>query len=86
MRACLQTPGLKWAGRRGASPWLFWTPSALGDSLRWLGARYSGTAGAGGAAAALRVVVTEGGLSIPRERLRRPPAVLRDGERIDFYS
>eukprot|EP00775_Hariotina_reticulata_P009616 gene9616-9777_t len=58
------------------APWLFKTPTGLRNTLVWLHKRYDGP----------EFWITENGVSGPDEEWRRPPEVLDDKFRQDFYQ
>lgn len=62
-------------GPVAASSWLFVTPDAFASTLTWLSRRYGSP----------EIWVTENGVSVEGEHEGRPPAVLRDGFRVDYF-
>jgi beta-glucosidase len=69
-------PGGAKIGAQAASSWLFVAPDAFRSTLEWLSARYGSP----------EIWVTENGVSVKGEHEARPPAVLRDAFRVDYFS
>jgi len=69
-------PGGAKIGPASASSWLFATPGAFASTLTWLSRRYGSP----------EIWVTENGVSVPGEHEGRPPSVLRDAARVDYFD